>query len=89
MGGRTNMSSKNRRIAPTAAQKWTVIQMAADTLCWSCRRAYPGNGCCWADKFEPVPDWCAGTKIRYDGDKKIVSYRVYTCPLFEKDMPRK
>lgn len=58
----------------------------AETLCWSCARAYPGHGCCWADKFIPVPDWCAGTRKRYDANgKETVTYHVYSCPLYEKD----
>ena len=62
----------------------------AETLCWSCARAYPGHGCCWADKFEPMPDWCAGVRLRYDAQgNKTVSYHVYSCPLYDKEQRKK
>ena len=61
-----------------------------ETLCWSCSRAYPGHGCCWADKFEPMPDWCAGVRLRYDANgNKTVSYHVYSCPLYDKEQRKK
>ncbi|MGN0585855.1 MAG: hypothetical protein ACI4JF_01100 [Oscillospiraceae bacterium] len=60
----------------------------ADTLCRSCSRAYPGNGC-WADNFNPVPGWTAVERTMINMGKPIVSYRVVDCPMFEKDKPRK
>ena len=56
-------------------------------LCWSCRHAVPhkGNGCPWAMRYEPVPRWRAKkTKIQLGNDRKMASYQVRTCPLFEE-----
>lgn len=62
-----------------------------EQICWSCNKAY-GNGCCWFQKNEPVPNWKATqTFIKATADtghKYLVpSYKIYKCPLYKCDNP--
>lgn len=60
----------------------------AESLCWKCARAYPGNGCQWADKFRPVDGWTAEPTLKCSraGAAPIRSYHVTECPKFVRDM---
>ena len=54
------------------------------TLCWECSRVYKGRGCCWSDRFEPVPGWEAVPTVKSSGRYKTDSYNVRRCPLFKE-----
>lgn len=58
-----------------------------ETLCWKCARAYPGNGCEWADNFRPVDGWTAEPTLK-GGLEPIRSYRVSECPKFVREARR-
>ena len=49
------------------------------TLCWDCGNAT--GGCAWSDFLVPVPGWRA-VERHY---KESMSYKVITCPCFERD----
>jgi len=64
-----------------------------ETLCFSCRHSTNKfNACSWASRLEPVENWDAikhdiiGQKMinRVMIDKKIESYFVVDCPVFER-----
>lgn len=67
------------------------------SLCWECRKAASGLGCCFVDNkpsgATPVPGWIAETKIIrsadtariYKGKSIYEVYIVKDCPLFEED----
>lgn len=62
------------------------------TLCDICCNAVPNgrdHGCEWSVSFLPVPGWDALFKPVSMGDKKVDSYRVYSCPRYLKEPPRK
>lgn len=56
-----------------------------NSLCWECANAVPNPkkniGCEWSCKGKEVPGWEAIP--RWSG-KRILSYRVLTCPKFVK-----
>lgn len=59
-----------------------------DQLCWRCARAYPGNGCEWADSFKPVKGWEAvptEKAANVPGGGIIKSFRIRKCPKFLKE----
>ena len=54
------------------------------TLCWDCAKATSPE-CPWAESGKPVEGWRAKkTKLRFSGEESD-SYRVFSCPLFERD----
>lgn len=55
-----------------------------ETICWFCENSGK-NGCCWDEKFEPVPGWAAiPSEIRSARDgQKIQSYFVLDCPQYK------
>lgn len=54
------------------------------TLCWDCAKA-TSQDCPWAERGQPVEGWRAKkTKLRFSGELSD-SYRVFSCPLFERD----
>ena len=89
---------KNIDEAKAAVKAWErrSIRLEGKTgksrqLCINCAKAGHGNTseCPWEREFKPVPGWKA---LRRDiGDEE--SYRIYECPLYEKenrhDRPRK
>ena len=55
-----------------------------ETLCWSCTR--PGTGqCSWDREMKPVKGWTA-IPSQTDG---FATFRVISCPGYEKEPPRK
>ena len=55
-----------------------------ETLCWSCTK--PGTGrCSWDRALKPVKGWSA-VPSQTDG---FGTYRVLSCPLYEKEPPRR
>lgn len=70
-------------------------------LCWKCEKADGSSDCPWANKLQPVEGWTANkvnrTKIEISGRgknrfkyrRKIKSFEIIACPLFERDKPRR
>lgn len=58
------------------------------SLCWRCRKACAGLGCCWVDEKPsgtvPVPGWQAAEheSVQYGG--RGIIYTVQACPQFEE-----
>lgn len=68
---------------------------AMSTKCWTCSRAGE-KSCCWAARFCPVPGWTAEpTEVvsrdrkTSHGERRIRSYHVVDCPLYQKDGERR
>ena len=59
------------------------------SLCWFCLNSVPskitGAGCSWSRKLTPVEGWEADRVENSSPSSKTKSYRVRTCPEFEKD----
>lgn len=64
-------------------------------ICFDCKRAC--GGCSWTEldpknlqtRFEPVPGWDATKTFFKNGDgRKVETYHIRSCPLFEKDDER-
>lgn len=77
-----------------AAQKVFVklYGPGSGTLCWECQRAraLPGVACQWTKKAEPVPGWKAvKMDIPRANQTPLPSYRVFECPMFLQDEPRR
>lgn len=59
-----------------------------DQLCWRCKKA---TGLCpWSHSGEAIEGWKAEKTVIYGGNGRadIPSYRIISCPLFERDEPR-
>ena len=51
-------------------------------LCTTCKNfAY---GCEWSERFEPVPNWVAEPTIIGKHSSAIKSYRIISCPKYER-----
>lgn len=50
--------------------------------CWTCKNACNG-GCCWSDRFEPVPGWKAEKSVFWDCGQKVETYKIIECPLYK------
>lgn len=60
-----------------------------ETLCWKCRKATnpQGSDCEWAAKLQPVEGWEAiPTQLYISAKKYSPSYKVISCPKFERDV---
>lgn len=65
------------------------------TLCWDCANSVPnpetGKGCRWSVLYKPVDGWEAQETViisrpdRTVGDCRIKSFKVISCPEFDRD----
>lgn len=53
--------------------------------CWKCAKATNGLLCPWVMDGSPVKGWTAEKTQIWQGDNFIYSYKIKSCPLFEKD----
>lgn len=66
--------------------------MKKDTKCWSCKRSTDAS-CQWSKRLQPVDGWEAEerhvlSQHTYKGIliyRKVASYRVISCPMYEWD----
>ena len=60
------------------------------SLCWFCLNSVPnkrtGTGCSWSRKLQPVEGWEADRVENSTHHSKVKSYRVRTCPEFNRDL---
>ena len=59
----------------------------SSTLCWCCRKVYcvdDPDPCEWAKYKQKVPNWEAEETVYRVGDKVTYSFRVISCPKFER-----
>ncbi len=60
----------------------------ANSLCWQCKKACPGQGCCWIDEKPSgkvsVPGWQTIKREVVQGRGKGIVQIVQACPQFEE-----
>jgi hypothetical protein len=54
------------------------------SICIDCKKS--GGACDWSSKFKPIDGWKA--KLVPQTSRKLASFCVYECPLFEKETER-
>ena len=62
------------------------------TLCEICENSVPNyrdKGCDWSMSFKPVAGWDALMKPLNIGGRQVESYRVFSCPKYRKEPPRR
>ncbi len=71
-----------------AGRKHQQPNSAIGSLCWQCRKAGGGQGCCWIDETPsgsvPVPGWTVTARKATLGHSKDMVYTVQNCPQFEE-----
>ena len=54
--------------------------------CWKCKKAV--GGCSWSDSGIPIKNWVAKRSVIEENEGNMESYKIISCPEFEKDEPR-
>ena len=66
-------------------QEVKAVEKMAEQLCWFCSKACGGSDCPWANKLQPVPGWTAKPSIVMSNYNQINTFRIFECPLYEKE----
>lgn len=79
------MTKDQKQALPGAAapERREAYEQEESTLCWNCANAV--GGCSWSQSFEPVEGWDAVPCIIRGNGIEVPSFRVLSCPLFERD----
>lgn len=68
---------------------WEHSRNKPATLCWDCANAVEPEICPWVGSGSPVPGWEAERTHIRSNTVMPDSYRVTSCPLFERDAVNK
>lgn len=68
---------------------WEHSRNKPATICWDCANAVEPEICQWVGSGSPVPGWEAERTHIRSNTVMPDSYRVTSCPLFERDAVNK